>query len=232
MFVDWSKLKQFEIYYLLIHVDGSPSLTEANYLTDILMRDNPPEVLIKAFQAFCERMSLKLSNAAPDAVIAELDYLLNGKSSSTTSKTVAAEKKGLPNENHLPGALAQAMIGATHLPSKSYSAANKRPFERDKATLIQTIWTLINLSYADGDYSDAEKQFVNHLVERWKMDPALVAEFTDTASTILALTLQKEWIQNTSKPYEVIQRTVQELDRSIASMADNLNVSISEADIA
>ena len=64
------------------------------------------------------------------------------------------------------------------------------------------------------------------------MDPTLVAEFTDTASTILALTMQKEWIQNTSKPYLTIHSIVQELDRSISSMAANIEISISEADIA
>lgn len=101
-----------------------------------------------------------------------------------------------------------------------------------KAMQAQTIWTLINLGYADSEYSEQEKQVVNHLIERWEMDPLLVAEFNDTADTILALTLQKQWIQNTSKPYADINNIIQELDRNITSMFANVETSISEANIA
>ena len=101
-----------------------------------------------------------------------------------------------------------------------------------KTMQAQTIWTLINLGYADSEYSEAEKTVVKHLVKRWEMDPALVAELNDTAETILALTLQKEWIQTTSKPYTVIHGIIQELERNLASMFANVEISISEADIA
>lgn len=101
-----------------------------------------------------------------------------------------------------------------------------------KGMQAQTIWTLINLGYADNEYSEPEKQVVNHLIERWEMNPNLVAEFNDTADTILALTLQKQWAQNTSKPYTDINNIIQELDRNIASMFANVETSISEADIA
>lgn len=101
-----------------------------------------------------------------------------------------------------------------------------------KTMQAQTIWTLINLGYADSEYSEPEKQVVDHLIKRWEMDPILVAEFNDTANTILALTLQKQWVQNTSKPYTDINNIIQELDRNIASMFANVETSISEADIA
>ena len=101
-----------------------------------------------------------------------------------------------------------------------------------KTMQAQTIWTLINLGYADSEYSEPEKQVVDHLIKRWEMDQILVAEFNDTANTILALTLQKQWVQNTSKPYTDINNIIQELDRNIASMFANVETSISEADIA
>lgn len=100
-----------------------------------------------------------------------------------------------------------------------------------KTMQAQTIWTLINLGYADSEYSEPEKQVVDHLIKRWEMDQILVAEFNDTANTILALTLQKQWVQNTSKPYTDINNIIQELDRNIASMFANVETSISEADI-
>lgn len=102
----------------------------------------------------------------------------------------------------------------------------------DKILQAQTIWTLINLGYADSEYSEAEKRVVDHLVQRWSLDPVLVAEFNDTADTILALTLQKEWVRKTARPSADIDLMIQELDQNIASMLVNVEISISEADIA
>lgn len=107
-----------------------------------------------------------------------------------------------------------------------------KALDRDKTLQAQTIWTLINLGYADSEYSEAEKQVVNHLIQRWNTNPVLVAEFNDTADTILALTLQKEWVQKSNRQPADISRIIQELDRSIASMLANVEISISEANIA
>lgn len=98
----------------------------------------------------------------------------------------------------------------------------------NKLLQAQTIWTLINLGYADSAYSEAEKEVVNHLIKRWEMDPLSVSELNDTADTILALTLQKEWVQSTSRPRTEINGIVQELDRNIAAMFANVETSISE----
>jgi hypothetical protein len=102
----------------------------------------------------------------------------------------------------------------------------------NKAMQAQTIWTLINLGYADDEYSEPERAVVAHLVERWEMDPELVAELNDTADTILALTKQKQWIQTIPKPSAEVNRTIQELDRSIEAMFANVETIIAEADIA
>lgn len=100
-----------------------------------------------------------------------------------------------------------------------------------KTLQAQTIWTLINLGYADNEYSKAEKEVVKHLVERWEMDPTLISELTDTADTILALTKQKEWVQNAAKPYKEVSAIVEEIDQNIASMFANVETTIEEAEI-
>lgn len=95
----------------------------------------------------------------------------------------------------------------------------------------QTIWTLINLGYADSEYSESEKQITDHLIRLWKINPDLVAEFNDTADAIFACTLQKQWIQNTTRPYTEINNIVQELDRNITTMLVNVEMSISEVNV-
>lgn len=102
----------------------------------------------------------------------------------------------------------------------------------NKTMQTQTIWTLINLGYADSEYSEVEKSIVSYLIKRWEMDPVLVAELNDTADCILALTKQKEWVQTTSRPYAAINGIIKELDRNIATMFANIETTISEADIA
>ncbi len=103
------------------------------------------------------------------------------------------------------------------------------PDRIDETMKAQTIWTLINLGYADGEYCKAEKKVVKHLVKRWEIDPVLVTEFNDTAETILALTKHKEWLQTTCRPYKGIEKTIYEIDRNIKSMFGNIEISISEA---
>lgn len=155
------------------------------------------------------------SNLSKESVQEFNDFCgqITRKMSTGNSKTVIAEIDKLLGEKG----------------SSCYSFCS---IDESKNMQAQTIWTLINLGCADSEYSEAEKQIVNHLVERWEMDPVLVDEFNDTADTILTLTLQKKWIQNTSKPYTVINSIIQELDRNIASMFDNVEMSISEANIA
>lgn len=195
MFFEAGKLQQLKICFLFMHADGESSPSETKYLNDILSKSNLSEESLQEFQAFCGKMTLKMSTGNQKTVISEIDELLGEKRS-----------------GWLP-----FMFGS---------------IDDNKIMQAQTIWTLINLGYADSEYSESEKQVVDHLVERWKIDPVLFAELNDTADTILALTLQKKWIQTTSKPYAEINNTIQELDRNIASMFANMETSISEADIA
>lgn len=105
-------------------------------------------------------------------------------------------------------------------------------FDTDKSLQADVIWTLINLGYADKEYSAAEKKVVDHLIERWEMDPILVDELNDTAETMLALTRQKDWLQTTSKPYEQIKSAIEEIDQNMDDLFSNMAVTISEANIA
>ena len=97
---------------------------------------------------------------------------------------------------------------------------------------ISVIWTLINLGYADGEYSKAERRIVSMLTDRWGLAQSVTADLTDTAEALAALSRQKEWVKTTSKPYDVIKDTVEELDRNIQMMFDNIKALISEAEIA
>ena len=100
-----------------------------------------------------------------------------------------------------------------------------------KGLQVQIIWTLINLGYADGEYSKAEQKIVRSLAKRWKIKKSVVAELDGTAEALLALVTQKEWIKTTGKPYDMVHSVIEELDRNVQMMFDNVKVLISEEDM-
>lgn len=94
----------------------------------------------------------------------------------------------------------------------------------------ETIWTLINLGYADQDYSAAEKKVVQHLIDKWGIKQEMISEFIDTAETILLLTKQIEWLKSVGLPYEETKKRLETVEQQIQLMFDNIQATISEAD--
>lgn len=92
-------------------------------------------------------------------------------------------------------------------------------------------WNLVNLGYADKFFSEEEKQIVNFLVKKWKVDDELLYEMVDTCDTILALTKQKEWVKST---YAFENERVEKeriIDAEIESMLEDFKLSIGEIDM-
>ena len=100
----------------------------------------------------------------------------------------------------------------------------------DPRVQAETVWTLINLGYADQDYSEPEKRVVQHLIETWEIRPAVVSEFIDTAETILLLTKQESWLKSLALPYDETKKRLEIVDQQIQLMFDNIQAAISEAD--
>lgn len=215
MVSDSEKLKQLKIYYLFMHADGESSLPEKRYLDDILAKSELSEESAQEFRVFCKQMVLEATSKIPEVIEKKIDELLGKRESS-------------PSYSPFPFSVPDFSLLTQQIISRVLYGS----LEGSKVLQAQTIWTLINLGYADSEYSEAEKQVVNHLIQRWNTNPVLVAEFNDTADTILALTLQKEWVQKSNRQPADISRIIQELDRSIASMLANVEISISEANIA
>ena len=107
-----------------------------------------------------------------------------------------------------------------------------RSINRSKKAQAEVVWNLVNLGYADVEYSEPEKRIVKFLSTYWKMDNAVISDINDTAETILALTKQKKWVKTTNKSYDEITIHIEEIDKEIVHMANNMEILISEADIA
>lgn len=73
---------------------------------------------------------------------------------------------------------------------------------------------------------------VAFLKKYWEADDAMIQAMIDTADTLLIMTKQKEWLQTTDQQYCVIRDSIQEVDDNINRLFNNIEVLISEAEIA
>ncbi len=90
------------------------------------------------------------------------------------------------------------------------------------------LWNMINLGYADSEYTKAEKKVIDFLIDKWKIDKGIVAYMIDTADTILALVNKKEWLKTLNKPEAEINKLTAIADKEIEKIQSNLELTISE----
>lgn len=102
---------------------------------------------------------------------------------------------------------------------------------KNKVRQAHTIWTLINLGYADSMLVPSEQKVIDYLISIWEMDDVLTRALFDTAETILALQAKKDWILSTDKTEEEIDELCNEIDKEIKKMYIDVELTISEANI-
>ncbi|MFT8871618.1 MAG: hypothetical protein ABF868_04925 [Sporolactobacillus sp.] len=107
-----------------------------------------------------------------------------------------------------------------------------RQINDNKQLQVEIIWTLVSLGYSDFEYTEPEKEIVDFLSNYWKISDIISNEIIDTAETILALSKQKEWIKTTNKSYDTIFVRINEIDKKMQQTAENIEILISEEDIA
>lgn len=104
----------------------------------------------------------------------------------------------------------------------------KNWFERDESSSARIIWNLVNLGYADSDFSAEEKKIVDYLIDRWSVKSEVYREFIDTADTILTLTKQKDWIASTFSKGATRDKREKEVDTEIEYLLNDVKLTIKE----
>ena len=213
-----TKQTQFKIYSLFLLSDGKWTAEEERCLRNIAgQMELSYEDTEKTIQ-YCQELPIKEGDNA-ELIIRIMDETLGFPASeeafghSTPQKDAAITiAKGL--------LLKTSMIAGT--------IANQINWHVDLQT--EVIWTLINLGYADAEYSEPEKKVVRHLVKVWNIKEEIVSEFIDTAETILLLTKQIEWLKSVGLSYDETKKRLETVEQQIQLMFDNIQATISEAD--
>lgn len=94
-----------------------------------------------------------------------------------------------------------------------------RRMRENKATL----WTLINMAFADGECSGAEKIFIARFSTDMNIDWDIAEEMMDIAKAMYAVQKQLDWLKNdVKKPYGEIETFVQELNKNQSVLEEQL----------
>jgi hypothetical protein len=86
----------------------------------------------------------------------------------------------------------------------------------------ECLWSLVNLAFYDGDYSDTERKLLRTLMRKWGIDKSVLLEMEDTAETLVALDTHRNWIKSTHYSYDYINSIVIELDKNQDEITKNL----------
>lgn len=95
----------------------------------------------------------------------------------------------------------------------------------NKLEIANIIWTLINLAYADGNFSDDENAVIDDIVKQHGIKEDIVEELKDCAKTLICLESKSEWIETTNKPYKEVKIVKDEIEKDealVATMVANI----------
>lgn len=113
-----------------------------------------------------------------------------------------------------------------------FSFLNK-DLRNSKSQQASTIWNLMNLGYADKDYSSKEKEIVEYLIRKWEIDEVVVLQLEETLNTLNRLYTYKAELQNSydySNPKRFF-KSIDAVDKDIDNLLKNIAVTVEEVEL-
>ncbi len=210
-FSDYDKIEQLKMYYLFMLIDGELTDSEKENFTKLCETMGATGEEIKKVTDFCygvipETNDENYSNIVTIRIFQVLGWVEDTEINLSSNKT-------------LP-------IG---LNTKVFHTLFKISNEAD---CLRFVWTLINLSYSDGNCSEAEKNLINIIAEELRIERTALLDLEDTAKTMFMLCSQKDWLKTTNKPYDDVTKELTKIDGQIETLAQNIENLISDKDIA
>ena len=99
---------------------------------------------------------------------------------------------------------------------------------RSDSTRARIIWNMVNLGYADSEYSMEEKEIVNYLLDKWSVNEEVYQEFIDTEETIASLYKYKEWIAATFPQGDVRGKKEADVENEVRMLLEDVQLTIKE----
>ena len=102
----------------------------------------------------------------------------------------------------------------------------------NKLEITNIIWTLINLAYAAGNFSDDENAVIDDIAKQYGIKEDIVEELKDCAKTLICLESKSEWIETANKPYKEVKAVKDEIEKDEALVATMVANIINDSKIA
>lgn len=99
--------------------------------------------------------------------------------------------------------------------------------QKRKQTQATILWNLVNLGYADANYSIEEKQIVDSCRKKWNIKESVYQEMIDVAETCLSLEKHKEWLESLDDS-DYKTRKLKQLDKDMLFSLESIKTTISE----
>lgn len=219
MSVSRVEMLQLKIMYLFMNVDGSCGEEEVARFSSICDELKASKEDKNEISEFIKKFEFAKDNDNSELVINAVGTLL-GYIKETEKNKVKYDDKincflAISGINRVLGTL----------------NSGRNIINSNKERQAHTIWTLINLGYADKMLVPSEQKVIDYLVSVWEMDKVLTAALFDTAETMLALQMKKEWVISTDKAPDEKDKLCAEIDKEIEKMYDDVKLTISEASI-
>lgn len=99
--------------------------------------------------------------------------------------------------------------------------ANRADSLEDGLTSRMLIWDLMTISFIDEDYSNLERKLIKHIVRVLEIDKSIFLEMEQLMKTNVSVTREKEWLQQSNRPYNEIAPIVDELEKRINAIRES-----------
>ncbi len=210
-FSNYDKIEQLKMYYLFMLIDGELTNSEKDNFTKLCETMEATSEEIKEVTDFCYSIIPQItdenySNIVTIRILQILGWVENTEINLSYNKS---------------------------FPIGLYATAFHSTLKiSNEADCLRFVWTLINLSYSDGNCSEAEKNLIDIIAEELRIESTALLDLKDTAKTMYMLCKQKDWLKTTNKPYDDVTKELAKIDGQIEILAQNIENLISDEDIA
>ena len=74
------------------------------------------------------------------------------------------------------------------------------------------LWDLLTVAYSDEDYDESERKLIKYYVRKTNINKSIFLEMENSILTLMDLEKELDWIKTTDRQYQIIQKTVDELE--------------------
>lgn len=218
---------QLQIMYLFMNVDGICG--EKEY---------------ERFEAICDELKASREDKKEIMEFAnKIEFDQNGDNSEVVINTIGTllgyiqdnksnvEQESDAGNRDLLTALQSFCAATSQLTQNLEKSLWSRFINKSRVKQAHTIWTLINLGYADNMLTSSERRVINYLISVWEVDKTLSGALYDTAETMVALQMKKDWILSTDKAEDEKNILCSDIDTEIKKMFADVELTIAEASI-